>query len=267
MNANSIAGLINKRTQNGGKALIPFLTSGYPGDAIFSQLVREFINSGADMIEIGIPFSDPMADGPAIQYSSQIALERGVTIEKTLASLSRLKSSLTPFIIMSYYNPIHSYGIERFVKDAHESGVKALIVPDLIPEEGIEVEHICDAGGIDLVYLLAPTSDRTRRKLIVERSKGFIYLVTVAGVTGVRRNLPEELDEWIGEVKRDSSKPVCAGFGISSVQQAVSVCHHADGVIVGSAIVEIIREASASRHVLSRTGTFLRQLRKGLNNV
>jgi tryptophan synthase alpha chain len=268
LSTNSIATLIDKRTSIGGKALIPFITSAYPTDALFTQLVREFISAGADMIEIGIPFSDPMADGPAIQYSSQRVLERGVTIEKTLTSLARMNGyHAVPFIVMSYYNPIHAYGIERFVRDSRESGVGALIIPDLIPEEGSQVEQICAAGGIDLIYLLAPTSDSVRRKLILRRSRGFVYLVSVAGVTGVRRALPENLDGWIQTVKKESKKPLCVGFGISNVQQAVRVCRHADGVVVGSAIVEIIREASASRHVLSRTGTFLRQLRKGLNHV
>jgi tryptophan synthase alpha chain len=264
----SIAALINQRTQQGGKALIPFLTAGYPGNTMFSQLVREFAESGADMIEIGVPFSDPMADGPAIQYSSQYALEHGMTVQKTLTLLSQLRSTIsTPFIIMSYFNPIHSYGISRFVRDARQSGVRALIIPDLIPDEGSPVERICAAGGIELIYLLAPTSDRSRRKLIVRRSRGFVYLVSVAGVTGVRRQLPGDINRWIEEVRKESDKPMCVGFGISSVRQAVKVCRHADGVIVGSAIVEIIREAATSRQIMSSTGTFLRQLRKGLNDV
>jgi tryptophan synthase alpha chain len=249
-------------------ALLPFITSGYPDRRLFIDLVQEFMAGSADMIEIGIPFSDPMADGKTIQFSSQIALGNGVNIEKTFEYLSNMHGNgHVPFIIMSYFNPIHSYGIKRFIADAAQSSVRGLIIPDLIPEEGDQIESLCKKGGIDLIYLLAPTSGPARRNMILKRSQGFVYLVSIAGVTGARQSLPNNLVQWIDRVKEESRLPACVGFGISTVQQARLISRHADGIIVGSALIEVIKNSKTPARAINAAGKFIRQLRKGIDNV
>ncbi len=263
----SISGTFKKCKEGKKKVLIPYLTSGYPDEKVFLRLLTEFSGAGADMIEVGIPFSDPMADGKTIQYSSQKALENAVTVEKTFYYLSGLpKGCDTPIIIMSYYNPIHSFGVTRFVKSAKRVGVRGLVIPDLVPEEGKSIERVCRQQGIDLIYLLAPTSSAKRRKMIVHRSMGFVYLVSVAGVTGARKFLPNNLGNWIREVKKESPIPVCVGFGISNLQQVREVCQTADGVIIGSAIIEMIKNTSSARHLVKETREFIKHLRIALNH-
>jgi len=264
----SLTEAINDCAKNKSKALIPFLTSGYPDRNLFLRLMKEFLKSGADIIEVGIPFSDPMADGKSIQFSSQKALENGVTIGKTFDYLSTLQNGRNvPVVIMSYLNPILSYGLLPFIKDAAACGVRGLIIPDLTPDEGNNIEPLCNHGNIDLIYLLAPTSNSARRKLILNRTHGFVYLVAVAGVTGVRQTLPANLSNWIAKVKHESRLPVCVGFGISNARQASIISRRADGIIVGSAIIEIIRQSKTSGQIVANVGRFIRQIRKELNNV
>ncbi len=248
-------------------ALMPFLVSGYPNGTTFLKLLKKFEQSGADLIEIGIPFSDPLADGKTIQASSQKALENGVGVEKTFQSLSRLKNFKTPLILMSYFNPIFHYGFERFVRKSFDLGVRGLIIPDLIPEEGGTIEKICMHYNIDLIYLLAPTSNGARRQLIISRSHGFIYLVSLAGVTGARKELPSSLVSWIRQVKSETHLPVCVGFGISNVHQAEKLSRAADGIIIGSAIIDKINGIKGSDNIVRETGNFISQLRKGMNHV
>jgi len=249
------------------RALMPFLVSGYPNANTFVRLLKKFSQAGADMIEIGIPFSDPLADGKTIQASSLKAIKNGVSVEKTFYFLSKLKDYDTPLILMSYYNLIHHFGLSRFAKKAFDLGVRGLIIPDLIPEEGRIIENICRDNNIDLVYLLAPTSDSTRRQLITKRSRGFIYLVSIAGVTGARKSLPGNLINWIRLVKRESPIPVCVGFGISDVQQAQTLSRTADGIIIGSAIIDRINSVTGSDRIVSTAGEFINRLRKGINHV
>ncbi len=231
-------------------------------------MMKEFVGAGSDIIEVGIPFSDPMADGKSIQYSSQKALEDGVTIKKTFDSLAKLQNgSGVPTIIMSYLNPILSYGIRQFINDAGECGVRGLIIPDLIPDEGDKIAQACGHGDLELIYLLAPTSNASRRKLILESTSGFVYLVAVAGVTGIRQTLPAHLSGWISKVKLESPLPICVGFGISNARQASEISRSADGIIIGSAIIEIIRRSISSGRMAENVGQFLRQIRKELDNV
>ncbi len=248
-------------------ALMPFLVSGYPNGSTFSKLLKRFEQSGADLIEIGIPFSDPLADGKTIQASSQKALEKGVSVEKTFQLLSGLKNFKTPLILMSYFNPIFHYGFERFVRKSFDLGVRGLIIPDLIPEEGRQFEKICTHHNVDLIYLLAPTSNSTRRQLIIKRAHGFIYLVSLAGVTGARKALPPSLVNWIRQVKIESHLPVCVGFGISDVRQAGKLSRAADGIIIGSAIIDKINGSKGSDNIVRETGNFISRLRKGMNHV
>ena len=231
-------------------ALIPFLTAGFPDESTFPQLLCEFEHSGADMIVIGFAFSDPLADGPTIQYASQKALAGGMTVEKTFRLLQASNGvHVVPRIVMSYYNPVRAYGFTRFAERAREVGVSGLIIPDLVCEEGSTVERICRETGINLIYLLARTSSPARRKQILSRSRGFVYLVSVMGVTGARTTFPKDLLRWIKQVKMESPLPVCVGFGISNPDQAGNVSRVADGVIIGSAIIDVIRRASGRRQI------------------
>ena len=264
----SITNAFEKCRQEKRKALMPYLTAGYPDNRTFIKLLKEIIKAGADMVEIGIPFYDPLADGKTIQSSSQIALKKGSNLNRIFQQLGNLENRYrVPLIIMSYYNPILQYGLSKFLNKSKIIGGRGLIIPDIIPDEGIRIEKDCHASGVDLVYLLAPTSDVQRRRLILQRSRGFVYLVSVAGVTGARKELPAQLNRWITQIKKESRLPVCVGFGISGLTQAQSVARVADGVIIGSAIIDIIRKSSGSQEAISNVGRFIRKIRKGIDHV
>ncbi len=249
------------------KALIPYLTAGFPDQQLFLDLLAAYVRAGADIIEVGIPFSDPLADGPAIQFSSQRALDNGVTLGNTLELLHANNGTAgTPLVIMSYYNPIHAYGPARFVRKAKAAGIAGVLIPDLIPDEDDEIARRCREAGLDMIYLVAPTTTPARRKSIIAQSRGFVYLVSVTGTTGARAKLPRQLAGWIRQVKSNSSLPVCVGFGISNPRQARAVARHADGVIIGSAIIDLIRAENSPRKIVARTETFLRQIRKGIDH-
>jgi len=243
-------------------AVMPFLTAGFPSEKLFCKLLAGIVKGGADMIEIGIPFSDPLADGKSIQRSSEQSLANGINIDRTLQMCSRtLNGFSTPLILMSYINPILAYGTELLLRRMYRAGFRGLIVPDLVPEEGREMERMCRQSNIDLIYLLAPTSTAERCRQIVNRSGGFVYLVSVAGVTGVRKSFPPEIHKWIRKVKKDSPLPVCVGFGISNHRQAKAISRNADGVIVGSALVEIIRQAANENRMIADVKSFVSKLR------
>ncbi len=264
----SISNVFEKLRKNNKKALMPYLTAGYPDEKTFIKLLKEIIKNGADMVEIGIPFSDPLADGKTIQSSSQIALQNGTNINRIFQQLGELENRYkVPLIIMSYYNPVLQYGISKFLKKSKTAGGFGLLIPDMIPDEGIAIEDKCRTFGVDLIYLLAPTSSAQRRQLILKRSQGFVYLVSVAGVTGARKSLPGKLNRWITQIKKESRLPVCVGFGISDLTQAKSVVRVADGVIIGSAIIDIIKKSSGSQEVVSNVGRFIGKIRKGMDNV
>ena len=246
--------------------MMPYLTAGFPDEKTFAALVVGFMKAGADLIEIGVPFSDPVADGRSIQYSSQRALQNGINVDKIFRMLAELsKTGAVPFILMSYYNPILSYGMSRFTREAKAVGVSGLIIPDMIPEEGQDAEAICASEGIDLIYLLAPTSGIDRRKNIIKRSRGFVYLVSVTGVTGGRKHLPGSLNSWVRRVKKESPLPVCVGFGISTPGQAKSIANVADGVIVGRAIIDLIKGETDSGRAVRKACGFIRSLKKAMN--
>ncbi|HHI03149.1 MAG: tryptophan synthase subunit alpha [Candidatus Zixiibacteriota bacterium] len=264
----SITHAFEKCRKDKRTALMPYLTAGYPDDRTFVMILGEMIKAGADMIEIGIPFSDPLADGKTIQSSSQTALHNGTNLDRIFRQLRKLESRYeVPLIIMSYYNPVLQYGLSKFLKKSISIGGRGLIIPDIIPDEGTAIEKCCRRSGVDLIYLLAPTSNAQRRRLIIDRSRGFIYLISVAGVTGARKNLPKYLNRWIARIKKESRLPVCVGFGISDLSQAQSVARVADGVIIGSAVIDIIKKSSGSHQAVSKTGRFIRKIREGLNNV
>ncbi|MGB2982320.1 MAG: tryptophan synthase subunit alpha [Candidatus Bipolaricaulia bacterium] len=220
--------------------LIPYLTLGYPTPEGSVALADAAIAGGADILELGIPFSDPLADGRIIQRATQGALAEGTTVRTCLelAALLRARRPEIPFLFMGYLNPILAFGEAAFCKACREAGVDGLIIPDLPPEEGGVIEELCRQEGMALVYLLAPNTPTERIRTICERSQGYVYLVSVTGTTGSRERLPDRLAEVVGRVRNLTDKPIAVGFGISTPEQASAVAHLADGVIVGSAVVQ-----------------------------
>ncbi len=225
------------------KALIGYVTVGYPNIESTLKIVPLLVENGCDIIELGIPFSDPLADGPVIQKSSYEALQQGATTDKCIEVATQLRKTIdVPLVFMGYYNPVLHYGPDRFCKDSAAAGIDGLIIPDLPPEEGLELESIAQEYGIDLIYLLAPTSDDDRISIVAEKSQGFIYLVSLTGVTGSGTDLPLELEGFVKRVRQRTSKPLCVGFGITNPEQASRVAGVADGIIVGSRFIKLIEE-------------------------
>ncbi len=254
-----IASVFNNREH---KALIPFITVGYPTLETTLKAVPLLAANGADIIELGIPFSDPLADGVTIQESSNQALQNGVTPEVCLETAKNVKQAAgVPLVFMTYYNPILSYGLERFCGACLDSGVDGLIIPDLLPEEAVPLECAAQEQGIDLIYLLSPTSNRERIGMVAEKSRGFIYLVSVAGVTGARASLPSNLKSFVARVRKAAKQPLCVGFGISTAEQARQISSLADGVIVGSKLVQLMKTDST----LESLKSFIQELRRAID--
>ena len=230
------------------KNLIAYVTVGHPSIDAALELVPELARWGCDAIELGVPFSDPLADGTTIQKASYRALQNGVTPVLCLDIAAQLRQKVEiPLIFMTYYNPVLAYGLETFCRDAAKAGVDGLIVPDCPPEEGDELEAGARSNDLDLVYMLAPTSSEERIDLVARRSSGFIYLVSVTGVTGARRSLPAGLEEFVVRVRARTALPLCVGFGISTPEQAGAVAAMADGVIVGSRLIHLLDGHSAGK--------------------
>jgi tryptophan synthase alpha chain len=244
------------------KALIPYITLGYPSPETALEVVPLLEEWGADIVELGIPFSDPLADGVTIQEASFQALSGGMNPGLALEIASRLRGKVAlPLVFMSYYNPVFRFGLSAFCRACAESGVEGLIVPDLPPEEGEDLGHACEKNGLDLVYLLAPNSDKSRIRLVAERSRGFIYLVSLTGVTGPREALPPGLEAFVKRVRKETSLPLAVGFGIAGLEQAKRVALVADGVIVGSRLIQLIRQDPG----LNKLGKFVQGLRASLD--
>jgi len=226
-------------------AFMPYSVLGYPDRLGGLATVQTLVEAGADLLELGVPFSDPLADGPTIQAATQKSLENGTTVKDCLAMVEELRRQgiETPALLMGYINPILAYGLASFVADAAVVGVDGLIVPDLPPEEAEELETACTEHGLALVYLLTPTSTLERIKLVAEKSQGFIYLVSLIGVTGARSELAPDLAEFVARVRAQTSTPLAVGFGIGTGEQARAVGQLVDGVIVGSALVKRAAES------------------------
>ena len=235
------------RAQNRA-AFIPFITAGDPNAETTFALLQELPAAGADLIELGVPFSDPMADGPAVQASSQRALKAGMTLAKVLDIVKRFRKSdsKTPIVLMGYYNPIHAYGTARFAKDAAGAGVDGLITVDLPPEEDEVLRAPAAAHGLDVVRLATPTSTDARLETIVNGASGFLYYVSVAGVTGTKTYAEDDVRAAVARVKAKSELPVAVGFGIKTPEQARAIAGLADAAVVGSAIVTKIAESPAA---------------------
>jgi tryptophan synthase alpha chain len=221
-------------------AFMPYHAMGYPNRETGLAVVATLSENGADLFEIGIPHSDPLADGPTIQTATYTALTQGTTVADCLAQVKELRDQGVdqPFCAMTYFNPLHAYGVERFVADAAEAGVDGLIVPDLPPEEADELETACRQADLATIYLLAPTSTEERIRTVARHATGFIYLVSITGITGARNELPSDLADFVARVRRHTDLPLAVGFGIGDGEQAAAVSAIADGVIVGSALVK-----------------------------
>jgi tryptophan synthase alpha chain len=245
----------------GHPAFMPYTVLGYPTRQASLDTVQILVEAGADLLELGIPFSDPLADGPTIQAATQKSLENGTTVQDCLAMTRELRQQgiSTPALLMGYINPMLAYRLEQFVTEAAEAGVDGLIVPDLPPEEAEELETICASHGLALVYLLAPTSTPERIKQVAEKSRGFIYLVSLTGVTGARNQLPPDIGEFVARVRQQTDTPLAVGFGIGNGEQARSVAQLSDGVIVGSALV---KQAAVSTDSVRALATELREALK-----
>ena len=246
-------------------ALMPYFTLGFPTSLASLEVIDAIRAAGADLIELGVPFSDPLADGPTIQRSSQIALENGITVQECLELVKILRGrGLTlPLLLMGYYNPILAYGPERFVVDACQVGIDGLIVPDLPLEEAAALEAACRQKGMALVYLVAPTTTDARLAQLTAHSSGFVYIVSLTGVTGARANLAVGLQEFLQRVRAVTDKPLAVGFGISTPEQAAWVGKLADGVIVGSAVIDAAGKAPDPGTSVRK---FVAELSKALQN-
>lgn len=249
--------------QKGRPALMPYFTLGYPDYETSLDVVQACAEAGADALELGIPFSDPLADGPTIQHSTQVALQNGMTVRHCLEAVAELRRRgvTVPLVLMGYLNPILAYGLEDFVAASAAAGADGFIVPDLPPDEADALQAACRQHGLDLIFLLAPNSPPDRIRLVTERSSGFVYLVSVTGVTGARAQLPPELADFVRRVRAVTAKPLAVGFGIATPQQAAAVGKLADGVIVGSAL---IRAVQGSARPAEDAAAFVRALREGM---
>jgi tryptophan synthase alpha chain len=241
------------------KAFIPYIMFGDPDIKTTESLVLMLEDCGADVIELGVPFTDPLADGPTIQMAAERALANGITLTKIIRAVSAIRRKTdVPVALMTYYNPVYKYGATRFVKDAVNAGVDGVIIPDLPPDEAHDFNKASRQKALDTIFLLAPTSTTDRIKLVAKTSRGFIYYVSMTGITGSKLNINRTIKQSINKIKAVSNKPVCVGFGVSNPDEAKAMSTLADGVIVGSAIVKTLN------HSPSRLKKFLTDLRKAI---
>ncbi len=248
-------------------ALIPFLTAGDPSLDITRELMRVAAESGADLLELGVPFSDPTADGPVLQRAAEIGLAAGASLPRVLELVADFRgASQLPLILYGYYNPIFHYGVERFAKDAHQAGVDGILVVDLPPEEADELLVWTRPAGIHFIFLLAPTSGPDRVRTVLRHAAGFVYYVSVTGVTGVRPMLAESVRPVVQRLRRSTDLPIGVGFGISTPAQAAAVAEFADAAVVGSAIMRVVDTHRGSPSVVPEVGQFIRQLQDAMQS-
>lgn len=246
------------------KALVTFVTAGDPDLSATEEIIYLLENAGSDVIELGVPFSDPMADGPTIQLSSERALAAGTTLHGIIELVKKVRTrSQIPLILMGYLNPVHAYGYENFCRDAAEAGVDGVLLVDMPPEESRELTVPAKKYGLDVIFLLTPTSDADRIATVNRLGSGFVYYVTVTGVTGARSSVSGTLAQELAKVKQTVSLPVMAGFGISTPEQASEVGQMADGVVVGSAIVRLFEQFSGEE-LKQRLHRYVAELKQAL---
>ena len=258
MNKNSIIEKVFEELRKSSrKAFIPFITCGFPSLNGFLELFETLDRNGADIIEIGIPFSDPLADGPVIQTTSKIALEKGVNTDVVFKAITKIRrNSSTPIAIMTYFNTIYHYGVERFLKNAESAGVNGLIIPDLPLEEFFCYESYFDRVKIDNIMLASLTSGKDRLKNIAEKSRGFIYCISVKGVTGIRSSISPEVINFLKKLRVVTSLPLALGFGLSSRAQINEIKDYCDGIIIGSKILSLILKADNFKQGLKSVENF-----------
>ena len=250
----------------GRKALIPYIMAGDPDLETTAALVVELDRRGADLVELGVPFSDPIADGPTIQRAALRALDHGTTLRDIVDTVGSIrKRSAIPIVLMTYYNPVLAYGIDAFCRDAARAGVEGVIVPDLPPEEGDELSVASARHGLTVVFLVAPTSTAARIELVNRHTTGFVYCVSLTGVTGARGKLADGVDAFMAQVRSHTDRPLGLGFGISSPEQACEASRLADGVIVGSAIINVMEEHAGAPDMLRSVGDYVATLRDGID--
>ncbi|MDH1009441.1 tryptophan synthase subunit alpha [Pseudomonas nicosulfuronedens] len=250
-------------------ALVTFITAGDPGYSTSLDILKGLPEAGADVIELGMPFTDPMADGPAIQLANIRALGNGQNLAKTLKMVREFRAgnTTTPLVLMGYFNPIHYYGVDKFIADAKEAGVDGLIVVDLPPEHNEDLCHPAQAAGIDFIRLTTPTTDDKRLPTVLEGSSGFVYYVSVAGVTGAGAATLDHVEEAVARLRRHTDLPVSIGFGIRTPEHAASIARLADGVVVGSALIDKIAEATSSADAVQSVLGLCRQLAEGVRTA
>jgi tryptophan synthase alpha chain len=256
------------RLDAGQKLLVPFLTAGYPDDAGFLEAARAAADAGADVIEIGIPFSDPLADGPTIQRTSQRALERGASIQGILHFLFHHHLSIrAPIVLMTYMNPVHAIGVDVFCELAADAGVAGVLVSDLPPEEMPHFAPKLREHGIDRIILIAPTTLPERVDTLVDHASGYVYLITRTGVTGAGGSFSSRIEEQVARIRSRSSLPIVAGFGIRSVEDVRRIAPLVDGVVIGARLLEVVDEAGAGPgEIGEKVRGFLRPIREALDS-
>ena len=254
--------------RDGRKALIPYVMAGDPDTDATGRLVLELERRGADLVELGVPFSDPLADGPTIQRAGQRALESKTTLRGILSLVRDLRQrTQIPLVLMTYYNPVFAYGEESFLAHARDAGVDGIIVPDLTVDEGGAFYDKAEGVGIDGILLVAPTSPDERVRMLAERARGFLYYVSLTGVTGSRSKLAADLPKKLATVRRLTDKPLAVGFGVSTPEHAASIGPAADGVVVGSALIDRWEKAGPGPEGVTAVGDFIASLREALDGA
>jgi tryptophan synthase alpha chain len=254
--------------EKGEAALIPFVTVGDPDLKTSEMLIPALAEAGADLIELGVPFSDPVAEGPVIEKASERALAAGVSLQKILDLVKAVRSQVEiPLILMGYANPFLHMGAEKFSQEAAAAGVDGVIIPDLPPEEGETFFNALEAKGISAILLAAPTTRDDRMEMILSRSKGFVYYVSLRGVTGARVGIAEGLEDRVRSIQENSTLPVCVGFGVSTPAQVAEIGRYADGVVVGSALVRVIERAGEGQAAVDAAKCFVAELKQPLRSA
>ena len=265
MTTSRIEAAFEQLRAKGERALVAYLMAGDPSLAETERLVVEAERRGADLIELGVPFSDPLADGPVIQRADVRALAAGASLPRVLEMVASLRARVRiPLVLMTYYNPILAFGLKGFARTAVEAGADGVIVPDLPHEEAEPLRAEAEPAGLDMIHMVAPTSTPARVKAIARLSRGFIYVVSLTGVTGARRELPPDLDAQLRTLRLVTTKPLCVGFGVSTPEQVAVVGRLADGVAVGSAIVRTIEEHAGTAALVEKVGDFIASLKAPL---
>jgi tryptophan synthase alpha chain len=256
-----IEDVFNTLRKDGKKGFVPFITAGDPDLATTEQLLVELSQAGATLIELGVPFSDPMADGPVIQRASERALKHEFSLSDILDTAARAREQIdTPIILFSYYNPLLQFGLQRVAQAVKDAGLDGVLVTDLTPEESGEFERELRAQELDMIFLIAPTSTDERLRLVAAHASGFIYAVSRAGVTGARSKVSAEAEKLVTRMRGFSELPIAMGFGISSAEQVADVQRYADAVVVGSAIVAEMERLNDAADLVEQIGRFARAL-------